>query len=67
MVDPIFYVMLAPLGLAIVIASFVLARGRGSNLKRRVRLALLILGAGILIPVILFIGFTALYFAGGGH
>ena len=67
MIEPVFYLLLVPPGLAILVAAIVAARGGGIDRKRTVRIVCLILVIGLLIPVLLFVGFTALYHAGGGH
>jgi hypothetical protein len=67
--NPIFYLLLAPLFLSIIIALIVIARGSGdgSSSSRPVRSALIIVGLGALLVVILFVGWSAMYYAGGGH
>jgi hypothetical protein len=68
MIDPIFYLMLAPLAMAIVVALIVLARrGSKKSLGRTIRVVVLILGIGLLIPIVLFVLFTAAYYSGTGH
>jgi hypothetical protein len=65
--DLLFYILLSPLFLAIIIAFIVLARGTKGGVKRPVRSALVIVGVGVLLVVIFYVGWTVMYFAGGGH
>ena len=66
--DLIYYLMLAPLAVSIVIALIVFAHGMSKmSVGRTMRRVVLVLGIGILIPIVLFVLFTAAYFAGGGH
>ena len=68
MIDPIFYLMLAPLPISIVVALIVFAHGISKkSVGRTLRVVVLILGIGILIPIVLFVLFTAAYYSGGGH